>query len=532
MNAIILAAGEIENTWNVYNNSPKALFIYKGEKLIERLINQLMEAGISRISIVVGFQKEKFLYLISKYNINLIINESFIGKGSLLSLISAKNELKNTIVCDSDCFFEKNPFLNYKDWTSSFHTATIKKNAEHKLSVDGISLRQVWRDKSKSNVFLSGFAYFDSESSNYFRRTLKKNVSLFELEHLYWEEYLSYINLGEKFLIKILRDDDILELNSQRDFFYSTEEFIDTTYPTAILNISKYFGVDRSHIFNIRPIKAGLTNSSIIFRIKEEDYVYREPGASSLIFINGRRAEQYSQKLAFKLGIDKTFIYMDPEQGWKISKFKPNSRPLDFSNLMEAAEAFELLNKLHSISGNAFFQRDIFTDSMRLFAIAEKSRPYIANLFSNIISKIQIISRMIQLDDYPKCICHNDVYGINFLCDGRTIDLIDWEYSGTNEAVNDFACIVSRENLTEDQISRLISLYLKGKRGNASYRHTIASIALCSWYWFCWSLCKDALKEDYGFFYLPTYKNAIIFSEQALKLYRSGNNISYAKSTI
>ena len=44
--------------------TPKALIEVNGEILIERLLKQLHEVGITEIYIVVGFLKEEFEYLI------------------------------------------------------------------------------------------------------------------------------------------------------------------------------------------------------------------------------------------------------------------------------------------------------------------------------------------------------------------------------------------------------------------------------------------------------------------------------------
>lgn len=59
-NAIILAAGKSNRFAPFTYEKPKGLFRVKGEILIERQIEQLQEAGISEIYVVVGYMKEKF----------------------------------------------------------------------------------------------------------------------------------------------------------------------------------------------------------------------------------------------------------------------------------------------------------------------------------------------------------------------------------------------------------------------------------------------------------------------------------------
>lgn len=73
-NAIILAAGRSNRFAPFTYEKPKGLFRIKKQVLIERQIEQLLEAGVKEIYIVVGFMKEKFFYLEQKYKeVNLII---------------------------------------------------------------------------------------------------------------------------------------------------------------------------------------------------------------------------------------------------------------------------------------------------------------------------------------------------------------------------------------------------------------------------------------------------------------------------
>ena len=59
-NAIIMAAGYSARCMPLSNVMPKGLFRVKGEILIEREIEQLLEVGIEKIIVVTGFLAEKF----------------------------------------------------------------------------------------------------------------------------------------------------------------------------------------------------------------------------------------------------------------------------------------------------------------------------------------------------------------------------------------------------------------------------------------------------------------------------------------
>ena len=71
-NAVILTAGACRRFEPISFDYPKALVEVRGEVLIERQIRQLLSAGITDITLVVGFMKEKFDYLGEKYGVRFV----------------------------------------------------------------------------------------------------------------------------------------------------------------------------------------------------------------------------------------------------------------------------------------------------------------------------------------------------------------------------------------------------------------------------------------------------------------------------
>ena len=78
--------------------TPKAFLEVKGEVLIERQIRQLNEAGITDITVVVGFMKEKFEYLIDEFGVRLVVNRDYSSKNNLFSMNLVADRLSNTYI--------------------------------------------------------------------------------------------------------------------------------------------------------------------------------------------------------------------------------------------------------------------------------------------------------------------------------------------------------------------------------------------------------------------------------------------------
>ena len=105
-NAVIMAAGLSSRFVPLSLEKPKGLLIVKDEVLIERQIEQLQEAGIREIVLVLGYKKEAFFYLEDKYKgIHIVINPEYNIKNNTHTLYLARDFIRNSYICSSDDYF-------------------------------------------------------------------------------------------------------------------------------------------------------------------------------------------------------------------------------------------------------------------------------------------------------------------------------------------------------------------------------------------------------------------------------------------
>ena len=109
-NAVIMAAGLSSRFVPISYWRPKGLTSVRGEVLIERQIRQLHEAGITDITVVVGYRADEFAYLADKYGVRLVNNDLYAERNNNWTLWLVRDQLRNTYVCSSDDYFAKNPF--------------------------------------------------------------------------------------------------------------------------------------------------------------------------------------------------------------------------------------------------------------------------------------------------------------------------------------------------------------------------------------------------------------------------------------
>lgn len=525
-NAIILAAGKSTRFAPFTYEKPKGLFCIKGEILIERQIKQLNEAGVREIHIVVGYMKEKFFYLQKKYNVNLIVNNTFASKGNLYSLYKAMEHLSDTYICCADHYFIDNPFLfenpnNISYRACSYHEGKFKEFAVDYSDADVITGFYVGGENKMAMV---GHAYFNSNFSRVFRSLMKDEIDDFGIASMFWEEFYAKHQKELTLYLRKFNEQDILEFDDIDDLRQFDSEFLLNVDSEIINNICSTLSCYPNQIMNIDVINAGLTNVSFSFDCSGVKYVYRHPGGTAGNLID-RKSELFAQMSAKEIGIDKSVIHMDLS-GWKISYYVENAQNCNFEKYEKQLDtAMNYLHKIHAVvPDNTVKIFDDVSEGKKLMKIASLTKGNLKKEFRDIIEKVEKLYEYIKADadrlGYGLVLCHNDTYEPNYLYDGSgDIYLIDWEYAGLNYAANDICCILCRYDWSDEQIERYLKSFVGHELDKNERRFYYAFIPISAFYWFCWGLYKGSVGDDDSFFFLPSYRNLIRFIDSAIESY-------------
>lgn len=527
-NAIILAAGKSNRFAPFTYEKPKGLFRVKGEILIERQIEQLKEAGIDEIYVVIGYMKEKFFYLEQKYNVKLIVNNDFGKKGNLFSIYVVRKLLANTYICCADHYFVNNPFLFENTENRSYRACSHQKGKFREFAVvcsdaDVITGITVGGQDSLAMV---GHAYINEKFSKLFRSLMESEINDFGIATMFWEEFYAKHSKQLTFYKQEYDSSNILEFDSIEDLREFDSEFLLNIDSEIINNICSTLNCSPNDITEISIINAGLTNVSFAFECNGIKYVYRHPGGTAGNLID-RQTELFTQIAAKKIGIDKSVIHIDLS-GWKISYFVHNAQNCDFEHDYEQLKtAMKYLHKLHKIKpDNTVKVFDNVSEGKKLMEIASTTKGNLKREFANIIEKIEKLYILVKADakrlGYGLVLCHNDVYEPNFLCDdNNNVYLIDWEYAGLNYAANDIGGILCRYDWTNEQIERYLRAFAGHKLSRDEHRYYMAFLPISAFYWFCWGLYKGSVGDDDSFFFLPAYRNLVRFIDMALESYQN-----------
>lgn len=241
----------------------------------------------------------------------------------------------------------------------------------------------------------------------------------------------------------------------------------------------------------------GMTNHSYkITREDGEEYLVRIPGDGTEEMIN-RLDEKKSTELGCNLGIDSHLLYFG-DDGRKVMKFIKDPQPMSEEvmrkreNLIQAAEIF---HKLHTCGVNTGVRFEVFEMAALYEKIINEGGVALYADYDEVKQTVMDIKAEVDKDgEAPRVPCHNDSLIGNWVLDGDgKLYLIDWEYSGMNEAMWDLSCLsIECEYGTEEDDELLKNYYaIEGRTaGVKEKKRFIAAKMYVDYLWTLWGLTR------------------------------------------
>lgn len=501
-NAIILAAGFGMRMVPINLETPKALLEINGEALIERTIKQLREVGIKNIYVVVGFLKERFEYLIDEYGVELIVNEEYATKNNLHSLALVADKITNTYIIPGDVWCAHNPFR--KNELYSWYMVSDLVDDESDVRVNR-KMELVTVPEKKGGNSMIGISYLVGETAETVKMRIKALENNKRFDGSFWEEALYEKN---RMIVsaRAVHATDVIEINTYEQL-RELDEDSNHLKSDAITIITKALNIKAAEITDITVLKKGMTNRSFLFSCKQKKYIMRIPGEGTDQLINRREEAQVYQTINGKNICDE-IIYINPDNGYKITEFLEGSRVCDPKNVADLKMCMKKLKEFHALALSVEHEFDIF-----------KQIDFYETLWNGVSSVYKDYEktkeRVFELRDYieahvdKKCLSHIDAVPDNFLfTKSGDIRLIDWEYAGMQDPHVDIAmfCIYALYN--KRQVDRLINIYFENKCDKETRLKIYCYIAACGLLWSNWCEYKRSLGVEFGEYSLRQYRFA------------------------
>ena len=90
-----------------------------------------------------------------------------------------------------------------------------------------------------------------------------------------------------------------------------------------------------------------------------------------------------------------------------------------------------------------------------------------------------------------------------------TIYLIDWEYSGMNDPMADFAALFIEADFTKENQDYILDKYFNGNVPKNSFKKILCYMILWDYLWAQWTIIKEAKGDNFGTYGYDRYNRAI-----------------------
>ncbi len=224
--AIILAAGFSERLAPVTLSVPKPLVTVKGVRIIDTLLDALLAADITDITVVTGYKTEMFASLREKYpTVQLRENPLYNQSGNITSLYTAVDKLDRAYICDADLYVHNRRVIRKYEYGSCFFGVSSRETEDWCFTVDGSTIGSFTRggERCYRAVFV---AYLNGEDSARCRTDLEAFVRSHGGKEHFWFDVLFGRSKGRyRLRAKDCYADDITEVDTIGDLVKLDESY-------------------------------------------------------------------------------------------------------------------------------------------------------------------------------------------------------------------------------------------------------------------------------------------------------------------
>ena len=515
--AVVLAARK-----EIDSSIPYPLMPFAGELcLLDRTLSILKEFNYDNIYIVAGYRFDLFKSYESK-NVKLIYNKDFEFTSSMGSLALCKDLIKEDfLLVEGDTFYEKKIVETLSNYESGNYISITEESGsgdECFVETKNGFVTKITKDRRRVCNFEGEMIGITRVSLDTYRKLIdawnKSTNPYLNYEYLMMDvtdaldrPYIRFKNViwGD---VDCRKDFEKLQNYIYRKLRRKEDPFDEDNLRHYLKNIFPAKNVMKAEILQI----GGMSNKNFKVSLDGKNYVLRVPGNGSEGMVE-RANEEFNAREASRLGITPEIRYFNPKNGIKLADFIENAETLNAATIQrhgtmrKIADIYKKIHESHIRLKNEF---NIFKEiekydgllrqaGVSMYAGWEKVRPRVMELESYLNS--------LGVDLKP---CHNDALYENFIkAQDGTIYLIDWEYSGMNDPMADFAALFIEAGFEKENEDYILDKYFEGEIPANAREKILCYEILWDYLWAQWTVIKESKGDDFGSYGIDRFHRAI-----------------------
>lgn len=515
--AVILAARREKDS-----DIPYPLMSFaEGHCLLDRTLGILREQHFSNILIVVGYKAEMFERYASD-DVRLIVNEEYEFMASMGSLALVRDYVtEDFLLIESDTFFERKVIERLCDERRGNCLSMTEESGsgdECFVETKNGFVTKISKDRHRVCRFEGEMIGASRISAPTFRRMVQA-----------WEEadnsYLNYeyllMDVTDALDRPVVMFKNLIwgDVDCMEDF----KRLKNDIYP-RLRRRENPFDHDNlvmylQHVFPEKDVSnakitqiGGMSNKNFKVEVDGRCYVLRVPGNGAEGMVE-RENEEFNAKEACKMGVNPEIRYFNAKTGIKLADYVENAETLNAAtiqrhdNMDKIARIYQTIHGSHIRLKNEF---NIFHEIIKYEGLINDAATSMYEGWEEIRPKVMALEGYLNELGMELCPCHNDALYENFIKDtnGR-IFLIDWEYSGMNDPMADFAALFIEAGFSKENQDFILEKYFKGKIPENAHEKILCYMILWDCLWAEWTVIKEANGDDFGTYGEDRYRRAI-----------------------
>lgn len=488
--------------------------------LLGRSIDILREIGISRICVVVGYQAEMFKAYQAD-DIQLIVNPNYEFTSSMASLAMVKDLINDDfLLVEGDTFYEKEvlkKLAEIQEGNCFVMTEESGSGDECFVETKAGFITKISKDRHQVCRFEGELLGMSRISKTTFKKIVDKwessDNSYLNYEYLMMDvtdlldrPVLKFRNLiwGE---VDNMKDFKRLKEVTYRTLRRKEDPFDKENLQHYLVEIFPGKDVSQAEIIQI----GGMSNKNFRVNFEGKSYVLRVPGPGSEGMVE-RSNEEFNAIEGCRMGVNPEIRYFNAKTGIKLADFVENAETLNagtiqrHENLRKIAEIYHRVHDSRVRLKNEFC---VFHEIEKYDKLIKKANAVMYEGWKEFKPLVMALESRLNQLGVEMCACHNDAVPENFIkAEDGTIYLIDWEYSGMNDPMADFAALFIESEFTEDSQDYFLRKYYQDKIPPYTKEHILCYEILWDTLWAQWTVIKEANGYDFGTYGKDRYNRA------------------------
>ncbi len=276
----------------------------------------------------------------------------------------------------------------------------------------------------------------------------------------------------------------------------------------AVSRVSMWKGRD----VRVSPLSGGLTNENYLVEAGGERYVMRIPGRSTELLSIDRANEVFNTKAAATTGVGPRVIEHVAGLDVLVLEFIEGTT-MSAGALQSREMAARMASSFRRLHASPRFLQDfnMFRLIETYLGIVDGHRVTIPDGYRDRLPVVAQIERAVTVGALPPVPCHNDLLCENFIDDGKTLRIVDYELSGNNDPCFDLGNTAQEAELDPDLRAALCAEYFGREDARQLARMNLFAL-MSDVGWTLWGAIQakiSAVEFDFAGYYRARWKRAL-----------------------